>query len=186
MRLYDPHGRRLYLNQSERRRFALSASQADPATYLLCLVLMLTGCRISEALSLSTESFQPANRSVLVVTLKRRKSGIVREIPLPDMLFPILRKASIERQTLLFPMHRGTAWRRVKAVLECAGIDGPCAMPKGLRHGFAVGAIQSGVPLDLVSRWMGHASLRTTSLYTQAMGPEERAIAARMWKQLDP
>jgi integrase/recombinase XerD len=49
-------------------------------------------------------------------------------------------------------------------------------MPKGLRHSFGVKAIQSKVPLNLVQRWMGHASLRSTAIYADVIGP-----AAHMW-----
>jgi integrase/recombinase XerD len=62
-----------------------------------------------------------------------------------------------------------------------AGIDGSHAMPKGLRHGFGVNAFERSVPPHLVQRWLGHASLRTTSIYGDVIGPEERAFAARMW-----
>jgi integrase len=34
----------------------------------------------------------------------------------------------------------------------------------------------------LVQRSLGHASLRTTGIYGDVMGPEERAFAARMWR----
>jgi integrase len=54
-------------------------------------------------------------------------------------------------------------------------------MPKGLRHGFGVNAFRSLVPPHLVQRWLGHASLRTTSIYGDVVGPEEYAFAARMW-----
>jgi integrase/recombinase XerD len=47
---------------------------------------------------------------------------------------------------------RTTAWRRVKEIMAVAGIVGMPAMPKGLRHGFCVNAIQSNVPLPLVQR----------------------------------
>jgi site-specific recombinase XerD len=78
---------------------------------------------------------------------------------------------------------RTTAWRRVKEVMQEAGIAGTPAMPKGLRHGFGVNAFQSYVPPHLVQRWMGHASLRTTAIYGDVMGPEERGFAERMWTQ---
>lgn len=181
MRLYNPLGDRLYLNSAERGRFARCAEMEPPAVRLLCLVLLHSGCRISEALALSERSFQLANGSVLLITLKRRKRGLVREIPMPDSVFLLLRPFPPGSTLRLFPFHRSTAWRLVKDVLQKAGVSGACAMPKGLRHGFAVNAIQCGVPLDLVARWMGHASLRTTSIYTHVMGPEERAIASRMW-----
>jgi len=46
-------------------------------------------------------------------------------------------------------------------------------MPKGLRHGFAVAAFQTRVPPHLIQRWLGHASIRTTSVYSDVMGREE-------------
>jgi len=47
--------------------------------------------------------------------------------------------------------------------------------------GFGVAAIQAGIPLNLLQRWLGHAQLTTTAIYANAVGPEERNIAARMW-----
>jgi integrase/recombinase XerD len=76
---------------------------------------------------------------------------------------------------------RTTAWRRVKEVMAAAGIAGLAAMPKGLRHGFGVNAFQASVPPHLVQKWLGHSSLRTTAIYGDVIGSDERAFAARMW-----
>ena len=81
----------------------------------------------------------------------------------------------------LWKWSRTTAWRRVKEVMAAARISGAFAMPRGLRHSFGVKAFQSNVPPHLVQRWMGHASLRSTLIYADVMGPDERAFAARMW-----
>jgi site-specific recombinase XerD len=83
---------------------------------------------------------------------------------------------------LLWNFGRTTAWKKVIAVMKAAGVKGPQATPKGLRHGFAVAAIQAGIPLNLLQRWLGHAQLTTTAIYANAVGPEERNIAARMWR----
>lgn len=183
MRLYDRTGARLYLNAAERRRFREQALRRPPREALLCLVLLYAGCRLSEALALTRDSFQREGLSVAIVTLKRRKEGVVREVPLPREVFVLLglltEGGDSER---LWGWHRGTAWRAIKAVLAVAGIHGHQAMPKGLRHGFGVNAIQNGVPLNLLAKWMGHASMRTTAIYANATGPEERRIAARMWR----
>jgi len=181
MRLYDRAGRRLYLNRAERKQFARSARAESPAMYLLCLTLLYTGCRISEALALTPQSFQRSSLSLSLVTLKRRRPGVVREIPVPRDLFAALDRVPEAPTSRLFPVHRATAWRMVKAVLARASISGAQAMPKGLRHGFGVNAIQCGVPLNLLARWMGHANMKTTAIYADATGPEERQIAARMW-----
>jgi site-specific recombinase XerD len=66
--------------------------------------------------------------------------------------------------------------------MALADIAGLPAMPKGLRHGFGVNAFQSNIPPHLVQRWLGHADLRTTAIYADVIGPDERAFAARMWK----
>jgi site-specific recombinase XerD len=74
-----------------------------------------------------------------------------------------------------------TAYTRVIEIMAQAGIAGPQASPKGLRHGFGVACIEKGIPLNLVQRWLGHAQLSTTAIYADAVGEEERHIAARLW-----
>ncbi|WP_284945040.1 tyrosine-type recombinase/integrase [Acidisoma cladoniae] len=74
-----------------------------------------------------------------------------------------------------------TAWRQVHAVMEGAGLSGPHASPKRLRHGFGVAAVSAGISLNLVQKLLGHAQLSTTAIYADAVGAEEKDIARRMW-----
>ena len=63
-----------------------------------------------------------------------------------------------------------------------AGIpDAPHRTAKGLRHGFGINATTNGVQLNMLKKWMGHASIETTAIYADAIGKEEQDIAARMW-----
>jgi integrase/recombinase XerD len=62
-----------------------------------------------------------------------------------------------------------------------AQITGAHATPKGLRHGFGIKAVTSGVPLNTLQQLLGHAQLSTTSIYADAMGPEKRQLMERMW-----
>ena len=59
-------------------------------------------------------------------------------------------------------------------------LTGTQAMPKGRQHRFGVNAFQSNGPPHLVQRWLGSASLRTTSIYGDVTWPEERTFATRM------
>jgi integrase/recombinase XerD len=34
----------------------------------------------------------------------------------------------------------------------------------------------------LVSKWLGHSSIKTTAIYTEVVGAEERAFAENLWK----
>jgi integrase/recombinase XerD len=79
-------------------------------------------------------------------------------------------------------MHRVIAWRIVKRCMADAPIRGPQVTCKGLRHGYGIAAAERSIPANLMRRWMGHASLSTTLLYVEAVGAEERAFAARLWR----
>lgn len=190
--LFTPAGHRKYLTTDERRRFLEAASlhpRAEVRTF--CMVLAHAGCRVSEALSLAGLSFDISDGFVAVRCLKKRSRAIVvREVPLPpDVLETLLafHGEQMRSPDRLWSWSRSRAWQIVKAVMDQAGIpSGPHATPKGLRHGFGLHAVRCGIPVNLVQRWLGHASMTTTAIYLQAMGREERDIAARMWTDKPP
>lgn len=188
--LFGRYGNRKYLNDAERRRFIEAARSIPPEASSFCLTLGYTGARISEVLALTRASIDIDCGVASIQTLKRRRPGIVRQVPLPSPLLDELdntfrlRDAQSDPEladSRIWPFSRTTAWRYVKIVMASAGITGLPAMPKGLRHGFGVNAFQSNVPPHLVQRWLGHASLSTTAIYANVVGPDERAFAARMW-----
>jgi len=189
--LYSPSGGRKYLNVAERRRFAKAAAHADIEVRLFCLTLSLSGGRISEILALTPAAIDLDSCVAIIHTLKRRKPGVIRQVPLPrshvadlNRFFGIRKRQRdpLEAATRLWRWSRTTAWRRVKAVMAEADISPTAAMPKGLRHGFGVNATSSLVPQHLIQRWLGHASPKTTAIYCDVCGPDERSFAARMWK----
>jgi integrase/recombinase XerD len=156
-----------------------------------CHVLTSGGCRLAEALALTADRVDLHTHSLTFETLKKRQRGIYRVVPVPPALALMLdhvhdlrraqRRKDRGRGVRLWAWSAVTAWRKVKAVMDAAGITGSHATPKGLRHGFGVAAVQASIPLNLVQRWLGHAQLSTTAMYAEAMGKEERAIASRMW-----
>ncbi|WP_219895610.1 tyrosine-type recombinase/integrase [Aquisediminimonas profunda] len=183
--MFNLDGQRKYLTQSETRRFLQEARRDDSAVHCFCWVIAVTGCRISEALALTPANIDFEERIIVFECLKKRRRHIYRSIPVPTGLLHalriVLRTGRIQMTERIWPWSRMTGYRRVREVMERAHLAGTHASPKGLRHGFGVSAIQSGVPLNMVQRWLGHADMKTTAIYTSAMGPEERDIAARMW-----
>jgi integrase len=148
-------------------------------------MLLHTGCRISEALAITPQAIERQAGFVAIRSLKKRKrAAVIREVPVPVDLFDALAEAHEldERDQHLWRFTRFRGWQLVKVVMRDASIaEGPHMTPKGLRHSFGIHAIRSGVPLNLVQRWLGHASMTTTAIYLDALGEEEREIAARMW-----
>ncbi len=182
--IYNHEGQRKYLTPSEVDSFVKAAQGSAMAVRSFCWMLAVTGCRISEALSLTRMNIDFEAGHVIIQSLKKRGKRIFRAIPLPPEFLKLLRNwfrtapPGCER---LWPWSRMTGYRRICEMMAAARIRGSHATPKGLRHGFAVKAIQSSVPLTLVQKWLGHADIKTTAIYTSAIGPEEREIAARMW-----
>jgi integrase len=188
--LYGPGGRK-YLTKAERKRFGKAANHATPSVRLFCLLLLWSGGRLSEILALRASNIDLELGAVSIDTLKRRSRGIIRQVPVPRRLLVDLDRefqiGTAQRDPSLacrrlWPWSRTTAWRQVKRVMRTAGVTGARAMPKGLRHAFGVHAFQTKVPPHLIQRWLGHASLRTTAIYGDVVGREERLIAARMWR----
>jgi integrase/recombinase XerD len=169
----------------------MTAKAHPRAVRTLCGVLAFTGCRISEALALTIERVDLNAGTIVLESLKKRRRGVFRAVPVPPALLDTLddvhgvheaqsrpdRGAGVR----LWTWGRTTAWRRVCEVMDDAGLSGLHATPKGLRHGVGVLAVQNGIALNLVQRWLGHAQLSTTAIYADAVGAEEHAIAARMW-----
>jgi integrase len=191
--LYDALGRRLYLTPGEREAFLRTALGQDRLIRTFCSLLYYTGCRVSEALHLTPRRVDFADQVVIVESLKKRRKDVYRAIPVPPALLDTLdmvhglketqrrgRRHELDRP--LWSWSRTTAWRRVVAVMTQADIAaGPHRVPKGLRHGYAIHALNTGVPLNMLSKWMGHSIMEITAIYANAVGAEQQAIAARMW-----
>lgn len=179
---YDRAGRRKYLNKKENVRFRKAVDSLPLSHQAFCLTIYFTGCRISEALSLTADDIDWESSVVRFLTLKRRSHTIVRRIPIPKKLLNQLREiAGEERERRLWQFSRTTGWRIVKNAMREANIEGAQAMPKGLRHGFGVRSAIEAIPINLLSGWMGHADITTTTIYMNVTDDEELEFIKRTW-----
>ena len=187
MGLHTVEGLRKYVTAGEREAFLREARTVRT----LCMTLTYAGCRLSEALALTIDRVDLAAGVLTFESLKRRRNGVYRSVPVPpalldalDMVHGIREQQSGKGRghgVQLWPWSRMTGWRAVHEVMVTARLEGPHASPKGLRHGFGVAAVSAGIPLNLVQKWLGHAQLTTTAIYADAVGAEEKDIARRMW-----
>ncbi|MGR3814969.1 MAG: tyrosine-type recombinase/integrase [Cognatishimia activa] len=186
MRLYNDKSERLYINADERIRFLEALNSESDDIRAFCLTLFYTGCRLSEARELRFSSIQPKARLISFRSLKKRSQHHIREIPVPQELIDALDKLPRHLGLPIWTVDgakvsRVSAYRWVKRVMVKADIHGPQATAKGLRHGYGIHAVRSGVQLNMLQKWMGHASISTTAIYANAVGREELEIADRMW-----
>ena len=183
--LVNARGRK-YRTAAERKRF-LAAVRTHPKPAVQTLAQ--TGCRVSEALATRACDVDLEAREVRIATLKRRRAAW-RTVPVPEDLIHAFELVHRLRRTqgsargaksLLWPITRQTANRQVGAIMRTAGIEGPQACPRGLRHSYGVAAVTAGVPLPTIAAVLEHASLTTTAIYTTAIGAEARELVSRIW-----
>jgi integrase len=148
-----------------------------------CLTLFYTGCRISEALNLTAERIDLAGKAVVFETLKRRRRGYFRAVPIPGSVAALLAEMldTLGQSGRVWDFSRATGYRLVKEHMAQAGVAGGMACPKGLRHGVAVACVTQRIPLPTVQKWLGHARLETTAIYLDVSGEEEHDLAKRLW-----
>lgn len=178
--IFDRDGQRKYVSQAERIRFLDAADREPELKKALCYLLTYTGCRVSEAMNLKRLHIDDERNVITFKTLKRRRLHF-RSVPVPRFLSEMLLQLAEGTHSRMWAIHRSTAWRWVKRVMNYAQIHGPQSTCKGLRHGFGIRAATQAVPPSLIQRWMGHANLTTTAIYIEAVGNEERLFAQRMW-----
>ena len=181
--LVDHRGRK-YLTAEERTRFlAAVRSRPIPTVQTLTRTLALTGCRVSEALGIRACEVDLEANEIRIATLKRRRSHW-RAVPIPEeagyrpssscTASEPPRAAREDETARCGPSTRQTATRQVRELMHRAGITGPQAHPRGLRHSFGVAAVTAGVPLPTIAAILGHANL-------SAIGAEARELVARVW-----
>lgn len=190
MLLFDASGNRKYVTAEERNRFAAACKNSSRDVRSFGCMLLYTGCRISEGLSIRAKDIDLSAKTVTIGSLKKRRKGVYRQVPLSDqfindleLVFDLRQLKEKAREQPLWNWSRSTASRRIREVMQLANIKGIQACAKGLRHGFAIHALEKHVPLNMVSKWLGHSSLEVTAIYTNASGREERNIASALWEE---
>ena len=179
--LHGRNGKRKYLNLAERELFMEATLTLPVERKAFCLILAYTGCRISEALSLDSENLDVPEGMLIFETLKQRRKGVYRAVPIPPTLIQLLQTLSHGRP--YFNFSRTTGWRIIKQVMAEAGIQGrEHAVPKGIRHSFGIAHAKAKTPQNLVQRWMGHTKKETTDIYQDAVEDEEREFASAIWE----
>jgi integrase len=82
-------------------------------------------------------------------------------------------------------MSKATIWRRYKASLKAARIDDHPF--HDLRHTFGTRMAASGVAPRTLQEWMGHASIKTTEIYSHyAPNPHEVDLVNKAFANNDP
>jgi len=80
----------------------------------------------------------------------------------------------------LFPISRIRVYQILQRAGEKAGMEKDRRHPHVFRHGFAVNAVLSGVPPLVLRRWLGHASIDSTLIYTEVLAQDTKGYLEKM------
>jgi integrase/recombinase XerD len=152
---------------------ALLAAIQVPVYRMVASTIYATGLRIAEVCALQTSDID-SKRSV--IHIRCGKGSKPRLVPLPPLLLEQLRayyKAERPWPPYLFSsrMTRGPVTalavrRALHLASKQAGIE-KNVTPHVLRHSFATHLLEAGIELRVIQVILGHASIRTTTRYTQ-------------------
>jgi integrase/recombinase XerD len=90
MQLPTVDGARKYLTAGERNGFLREAERVDRQVRTLCMTLAYAGCRLSEALALTADRVDLAAGVLVIESLKKRRTGIYRTVPVSPALLDAL------------------------------------------------------------------------------------------------
>ena len=130
-----------------------------------------TGIAYADLENLRHEDIQSQEDGTLCIILNRQKTGSFSFIPLLDIPKRIMEKY----QGTSFAGTDGKVFRPctltnadalLKRIAKAAGID-RCLTYHQARHSFATLCISMGVPIETVSRMLGHQSIETTQIYAK-------------------
>ena len=178
----------------------LQAVQKDDVWRAFFYTELMAGLRRGEICALMWRDFD-AKAGTLGIsrTLHSKGQGIYalgdtktsqgnRTIILPESVAALLRarkKSSISQWIFPqpaspeLPMNPGTAYRRLKTLLEEAGL--PSIRFHDLRHTFATLALQNGMDVKTLSAMLGHVSAATTlDIYTHSTSEMQHAAARKI------
>ena len=185
VRYYRERSRERFLTPEEFGRLgtALKRLEAEgsmmPSAVAAIRLLILTGCRSDEILSLKWDD---VDRTARVLRLRDAKTG-PRMVPLTGQVMKVL--DGIERADEVPWVFRGAKagsrlaclsshWRRIR---KESGLHD--VRVHDLRHSYASRALALGESLPTIGRLLGHARVGTTAKYAHLVRDAEKAAAAR-------
>ena len=166
----DPdHKEREFLTENEIK--AMSSIELDNPNFALARDLFIFGCwtgiSFIDIKNLTTDNIVDMNGSFWIKS-KRKKTGVPFQIKLMDVAMQIIKRYEPFRTgNRLFDVGSyNMVNRRIKTVAKKCGIEKTVSFHLS-RHSFAVLALNYGMPIESVSKILGHTNITTTQIYAK-------------------
>ena len=166
-----PKGEQKYLTRTELDKI-MTTPLDHPNRYLtrdMFLFSCFTGLAFRDMCNLTQKNLVRADDGVLWITTNRQKTGTPCHIPLLELPLQIIEKyrGLTKDDKLLLMLSCGRLNINLKKIAKLCGIDKRLIFHMG-RHTYASEiTLSQGVPIESVSRMLGHRDLRSTQIYAK-------------------
>ena len=163
---------------------AIIRAAPNPGAKLLMLQQWRAGLRVSEALDLEVRDLS-LETATPTLRVRSGKGGKTRLVPVHPELHGALSSALAYgniSQGRIVEAHPTTAWRWVQDAVKRAEGLGAIAPGKRVgthtpRHSYARHLLMNGIPINYLSRWLGHSSIQTTLIYLELVPDPTGSLA---------
>ena len=163
------HKERGFLTENEIK--AMSTIKLENPNFAIARDIFIFGCwtgiSFVDIKNLTTDNIVDLNGSLWIVS-KRQKTGVPFQIKLMDIPAQIIKRNEPFRtgKNLFNIKSYDMVNRRIKTVAKMCGIEKTISFHLS-RHSFAVLALNYGMPIESVSKILGHTNITTTQIYAK-------------------
>lgn len=161
-------GEREYLSEAEVQQLMEHTFSLSIDTYVRDIFVFsaLTGMSFIDIRQLQKSEIQEIDGHQWIVSA-RKKTGIPYRVRLMEQPIAIIRRyASEGREQIFDRCEYHTVSKRLPIILKECGITKRISFHCA-RHTFAIMALNNGMPIESVSRILGHSNITTTQIYAK-------------------
>ncbi len=142
--------------------------QSHVITRDLFLFACYTGTAYADVVSITNENLSTDEVGDLWLKYSRKKNDHRARVKLlPEAIALIEKYRNKSRETLFPAMGYGALKANLQSIRVIAGIAGPLTYHMG-RHSFSsLITLEAGVPIETISRMLGHSNIQTTQIYAR-------------------
>ena len=160
--------------------------RAQRRLHLLTLLLLDTGCRISEALTLRVREVDMDNMLITLDGKGRKQRVVPFSFELRKGLFQYTRDYERKPDALLLAsrnetrLGRRVMLRDVKLLCKRLGFEPPARTLHAFRHTFALNYLRRGGSVFHLQKVLGHSTLEMTRRYANLLTEDLQAVHQRL------
>lgn len=127
-----------------------------------------TGTAYLDTVTITKDNLSKDDSGAMWLKYERGKNGQLSRVKLLPEALALIKKYKDETRNTLFPtIHYPALRRNMQGIRVLAGIKGDFSYHMG-RHSFAsLIALEGGVPMETVSKMLGHGDIKTTQIYAR-------------------